>query len=265
MSAGTKPIGRPGLSVRPWRPVVTLASVVACAVLAAGALAGAVPFAVALILVSAFVVGGWVVLLNLPTPRGTAAVLASSAVVMVGCVLVSGRDGVSWLPAAIALSLIAEFGHQLGRRDGRPRLVESVSSTVAGIAVLASGVSMLPLAAYEGGPQVVLVLMVAAAVAAIADVAVRWKAPPLVGAVVAGGLGASAAAIGAAVLPSCGVPVLFAAAVGALAGSAGHLVRRVQAVLPYLYGRRAQLASAASSVLMLGVLANVAAWLGNTW
>lgn len=265
MPTGAPPTGRTALPVRPWRPVVTLTAIGVGAVLAGGAVAGLLPLAVALVLASALVVAGWVLLLNLPSPRGTASVLTASALVMVGVVLAAGTDGVRWLPAAVALSLIAEFGHQLGRRDGRPRLVESVSATVAGIAILASGVSMLPLARSAGGPETVAILMVAGSVAAVADVGTRWQAPPIVGALVAAGLGAVAAGAGAALVPACGVPVLSAAAVGALAGSAGHLVRRVQAVLPYLYGRRAQLASGAGSVLMLGVLVHVAAWLGGLW
>lgn len=265
MPIGAPATGRPALPTRPWRPLVTVTTFGVSALLAGGALAGVVPFAIVVMAASVLLVNGWVVLLNLPTPRGTASVLAASAVVMVGVVLVAGRDGMTWLPAAMALSLIAEFGHQLGRRDGRPRLVESVSATVAGIAVLASGVCMLPLLRDPGGAQTVAIVMGAGAVAALADVAVRWEAPPLVGALVAAGLGAAAAWAGAALLPASGVPVGSAAAVGALAGSAGHLVRRVQSVLPYLYGRRAQFASGAGSVLMLGVLAQVAAWLGNIW
>lgn len=265
MPTGAPPTGRTALPPRPWRPVVTLSAVLVGGLLAGSAAAGVLPLALALVMASALVVSGWVLLLNLPSPRGTAWVLTVSAVVMVGVVLVSGLDGVRWLPVAVALSLIAEFGHQLARRDGRPRLVQSVSATVAGIAIIASGVSMLPLSRFVGGRQIVAILMAAGAVAAIADVATRWRTPPIVGAVVAAGLGAVAAGTGAALVPASGVPVLSAAAVGALAGSAGHLVRRVQAVLPYLYGRRAQLASGAGSVLMLGVLAHVAAWLGTIW
>lgn len=265
MATGAPPTGRTALPLRPWRPVVTLTSLAVSALLAAGALAGSLPLAISLVVASALVVNGWVLLLNLPTPRGTSSILAASAVAMIAVVLVSGRDGVRWLPAAVALSLIAEFGHQLGRRDGRPRLVESVSATVAGIAILASGVSMLPLVADPGGRQIVAILMSAGAVAAFADMATRWVAPPIVGALVAAALGAVAAGVGAALVPSCGVPVVSAAAVGALAGSAGHLVRRVQSDLPYLYGRGAQLASGAGSVLMLGVLAHVAAWAGTIW
>lgn len=265
MPTGAPPTGRQALPVRPWRPLVTGTTIVVSLVLAGAALLGGVPLAIALVAASALLVNGWVLLLNLPTPRGTAAVLSVSAAVMVGFVLVAGMDGVTWLPAAVALSLIGEFGHQLARRDGRPRLVESVSATVAGIAILASGVSMLPLVLYAGGPQIIAILMVAGAVASLADVATRWQAPPIVGALVAAGLGAVVAGSGAALVPACGVPVLWAALTGALVGSAGHLVRRVQSVLPYLYGRRAQLSSGAGSVLMLGVLAHVAGWLGSIW
>lgn len=252
-------------SAPPWRPLTTAAAIIVSAVVAGCATFGVIPLAVAVAAAGALIVAGWVVLLNLPSPRGTATVLAASTAVMIGFVLVAGLDGLTWLPVAVALSLMAEFGHQLARRDGRPRLVDSVSATVAGIAVLASGVSMLPLVRYEGGPEIIVVVMVAAGVAALADVAVRWRIPAYVGALLAAVLGGCVAGVLTGWLDSSGVPMLAGVAVGAFGGSAGHLIRRVQSVLPYLYGRRAQWASGAGSVLMLGVLTHVAAWLGGVW
>ena len=97
-----------------------------------------------------------------------------------------------WVPAALAVSLIAAFLHQLLRRDGRPRLTESVAASAAGLAVIASGVSYIPLPQTLGGSQTLAVAMAGLGLAALADLAVpsaRLRAWALPLAMVIGGLG----------------------------------------------------------------------------
>ena len=81
------------------------------------------------------------------SPRGTTSVLAFGTVAAVLTGALTRTDPfLRWMPAALALSMLVAFLHQLLRRDGRPRLVESVVSVVTGLAVVVSGACLVPLA-----------------------------------------------------------------------------------------------------------------------
>jgi hypothetical protein len=91
---------------------------------------------------------GWPALLDLPSPRGTTAtVTAGGAAAALAVALTHDEPRLQWLALALAGAVVAEFVHQLLRRDARPRLVESVTGTVAGVVVLASLSSLLALPA----------------------------------------------------------------------------------------------------------------------
>src|SRR5450759_554276 len=94
------------------------------------------------------------------------------------------------MPAALAGSMIVAFLHQLARRDGRPRLVESIASTITAIAIVVSGASLVALPRTEHGAWVVAIASTAVAVSAVTDLAGgsrRWCVWLLPLAMLAGG------------------------------------------------------------------------------
>ena len=132
--------------MRTIRPAV--ATVALTAVLAGCGYAGTAFLAAAILLAVAGLAAGWGRLLALPHPRGSGAVVALSGVVAVVTAVVSaGRDHpLAPFAVILALSVLAAFGHELLRKDGRPRLVDSVTGTFAGevLAVLGAGWLLLP-------------------------------------------------------------------------------------------------------------------------
>jgi hypothetical protein len=197
---------------------------------------------------------GWPVLLGLPSRFGTTVVLVIAVVTCTTAAALSPSEPfLRWVPAALAVSLIAAFLHQLLRRDGRPRLTESVAASGAGLAMVASGVSYIPLPQTLGGSQTLAVAMAGLALAALADLAVpsaRLRAWALPLAMVAGGLG------GLLVALQSGRPhPATGALIGVLVAGTSHAVRRILAVLPSMVSARSQLVSGATSVLLCGVVA----------
>jgi len=134
--------------------------------LAGSAYAGRPVLVVAVVLCGAVLAAGWAPLLDLPSPRGTTTVVAlggSLAAVAVG--LTTVEPLLEWLSPALAAAVVGEFVHQLARWDGRPRMVESVCGSVAGVAVLGSLASVVALPASPLGAQGVLVWALPVAVA----------------------------------------------------------------------------------------------------
>ena len=214
------------------------------------------PFLVALAVALAglVVAWGWAPLLGLPSPRGTSAVLAVGVAASVGAAALTTDDPfLDWIPAALAVSLIGAFLHQLLRRDGRPRLTESVAGSGAGLAILSMGVAYIPLPRTLGGSETLAAAMAALALSALADLATAsrrlrpWALPI---AMVLGG--AAATVVG--LLDGRPDPA-SAALIGVLVAGIAHATRRVIAVLPTMASARSQLVSGASSVLMCGVVA----------
>ncbi|ACQ81660.1 conserved hypothetical protein [Beutenbergia cavernae DSM 12333] len=104
---------------------------------------------------------GWAMLLGLPAARGTIVVLVGATLAAFGAVLVGGD--LRYLAVVMALGVGAAFVHELARRDGRPRLVESLAGTVTGLAVVCSGAGWAAL-----GPGVIEVALVLCAAIALA-------------------------------------------------------------------------------------------------
>lgn len=142
-------------------------SAVVGATIALAAFAGVWVATAAVLLAVMLLAWGWPSLVDLPSPRGTTSILAfGGAGAAVSVALSSNEPRLEWLALALAASVIAEFTHQLARRDGRPRLVESVSGTVAGVVLLASLSAVLALPATRGTATAVLT-WAAAVVAAL--------------------------------------------------------------------------------------------------
>jgi hypothetical protein len=130
---------------------------------------------------------GWPRLLSLPTARGGSLVIALVALAAVVVVRVSTFGD---LAVVMGLAVVAAFVHQMLRRDGRPRLVESVAGVVSGTVVVVSASGWL--AVEEGVVSAELVVTAAAAIAAAAAVTALNAATRLVAAlatVVGGAVG----------------------------------------------------------------------------
>lgn len=155
--------------------VTAVASVALAGLLALAAAAGAPLLLAATLLVGLAVAVGWAPLLALPSPRGTTALVAGTSGVAVAVVASTrGEPALRWLPAVMALGVLAAFGHQMLRRDGRPRLVESVSGALVGQVVVlmsATWVAVPPLVGHRG--ELVLVAATGLAAAGVAT-ALPW-------------------------------------------------------------------------------------------
>jgi len=254
-AAAAKPVTLP-VPEMPVQPLVTVAVVALAGLLTITAFAGPLMIALAVALAAGVMSWGWAGLLGLPSPRGTTLVLVVGSAGAIGTVLATVDDPfLAWMPAALAGSMIVAFLHQLARRDGRPRLVEAVASTITAIAIVVSGASLVALPRTEHGPWVVAIASAAMAVSAVTDLAggsrrlCAWLLPMamLAGGAVAIPVGNLAGAVGWGA----------AALLGVLAAGVSHAVRRVLATLPAISGARSQLASACASVLTGGVVVYV--------
>lgn len=156
---------------RPAPALITAASAVLVGV---AAYAGTATLVAALLLGTVAVAGGWAALLNLPTPRGSTAVIAlGGAVATTAAALTDDSAHLRWLPGVLAVTVLVEFAHQLLRRDMRPRLVESVTGVVSGVVVVAFGAGWLA-ALYDDGGDGVVLLGSAGALAAGLATGLPW-------------------------------------------------------------------------------------------
>ncbi len=251
------PPGTPPLVAPPVvRPLVPLAVVAYSGLLVLAVLAG-VPFAAAAVALGAGVLAwGWAGLLGLPSPRGTSFVLGVGTVATVLTASLTRDDPfLRWVPAALAVSMVVAFLHQLLRRDGRPRLVESVASVITALALIVSGSCLVPLPRTAAGGSVMAVAGAAVAVCALVDLLARvprLRALLLPVALVAG----TAAAVGVAAAAG-GVSLAAAAVLGLGTAAVSAALRAVLGALPTMSGPRSQLACASASVLGCGVVVYV--------
>ena len=247
----------PPVPEMPQQPLVTVAVIALCALLTITAFAGPVLVGATVALAAGIIAWGWPGLLGLPSPRGTTFVVAVGAAAAIGTVLATrGEPFLEWMPAALAGSLIVAFLHQLARRDGRPRLVESIASNITAIAIVVSGATFVVLPRTEDGAWVVALALSAVAVSAATELAgasMRLRAWLLPVGMLAGGL--TSLAVGLLLDAAAWGPAVL---LGGLAAAVSHAVRRVLAVLPSISGARSQLVSACASVLTVGVVVYVA-------
>lgn len=158
-------------------------------VVAAAAYLGPTWLAVAAVALVVLLAAGWPDLLGLPSPGYTRLVVALGGI---GAVAVTtftrGEPVLRHLPIVLAMSVVLAFLAEMLRRDGRTRLVDSVSGTVSGAVVATACAAWVAVGRSEAGAALVVTCAVALAVAAAVS------ALPL------GAWGASAAAVGAAVV-----------------------------------------------------------------
>jgi hypothetical protein len=258
----TEPILLPTRGVRVW---TAAAAVLAPAMVGLGWVAGPVPGVSVVVLLVAVLAWGWPPLLGLPGSRGSGAVLVvGGAASLAAVTLTRSEPRLRWLALAVAGALLGAFVHQLARRDGRPRLVDSVSGEVAGVVLLASLSTVGALPDSPVGPDGVLVW--AAAVAAALVTQVRSTSPVMVpvgvlagaaGGAVAGAVaGAASGALAAGTSAGVGpVPGLVA---GAFVAGVAVMVQRLLTPLPAAVRGPGWLAVAVAPVAASGLVGYVA-------
>jgi hypothetical protein len=234
-----------------------LASVALAAVIAVtGYVTPPLLLAVAVALVALVLGLGWPGLLDLPAPTGTTMVvtLTGWAAAALGSQVADVTRPLAPFTALLALGLLISFGHELSRRGGRPRLVESLTGTVSGqvVALLGGGWLLLP-ATRTGTAAIAAVAaaVVGARLAALLPVpaaAAGWVA------LAVGSLTGSAAAVVAS--PERFMSLL--PAVVCVAGVTAGLDRLLVGIAVHR-GRQAVLAAAAAPVLAAGTVGYVVA------
>lgn len=227
-----------------------VAAACAATIVAAAAYLGLVPLAAAAGLLAVGVAVGWPSLLNQPAPGGSRLVIGLAGVGAVGVVAATdGEPALRHLPVVLAMAIVLAFLAELLRRDGRERLVESLSGTVSGIVVAVSCAGWVAAGEIDAGTSLVLTCAVALAVASAVSVLPLpgwWNSLVVVLVAVAAG-----AAVGAT------VPGL-SLATGLWTGAVtGLLVASLHMLLDQLPGleRRATAASvAALPIAVAGIL-----------
>lgn len=270
--------------VQPPSVGLVLSTVGLAAVVGLCVAAGPVLAAGAVAVVGSVLAWGWVVLLDLPSPRGVIGVVAGAAVGSAGLAAVRLDEPLlRWVPVGLALGLIAAFAHQILRTDGRSRLTYGLAGTVSGVVVVGAGVPWVGVAVPPGGRWLAGMALLGVVVAVLTELAARWpRMVPfvvLLGALVAAGLAAlvsgpvwsawfagsvgpagsvgsavavasvgSAGPLGSAVSARLAMELSAGAAV--LGAFVSQSVRRVMAPAPGARSVRAELAIAAASVLV---------------
>lgn len=234
------------------RVQLTLEVLVVTVMLGIAAAASPVLLAVGLAACSGVIAWGWAGALALPTPKGTFGVLCLGGLALVVAGLArEAAPLLGWMPAAAALSMIAAFLHQLLRRDGRPRVVESVSAVVLALAVVGTGVLLVPASRTDLGIALVVGALAAAAASSLTDLlgTVQAARPWLTPVALLAGAGAASGV--ALVLDA---PVLIWVLLGVASAALSHASRAVLDPLPTMAHPRPRLVAAIVSVMAVGLV-----------
>lgn len=164
----------------------SVTAVAAAAVATAGYL-GALGIGAVVLLLALVFAAGWPKLLGLPTAHGGSIVIAASAIAAFGVVRLRSFSD---LAMVIALAVIAAVIHQMLRRDGRPRLVESLSGIVTGAVVVISASGWA--ATETDGELVVLAAATITGAALVTSLPLKAGLTGLLAAVVGSLIGAGA-------------------------------------------------------------------------
>lgn len=225
------------------RAVVTAA---VATLVAAAAFFGELPLVGVAVLLAAVFAAGWPVLLSLPSPVGSAVVVALAGVGAVLAVTATrGEPFLRELPIVLALAVLLAFVNELARQDGRLRLVESVTGTVTGVLIVTAAAAWVASGRTPGSTSLVVTGAAALAVGAA------------VSAVPLGGWTGAAVTSGAAVLAGGAVGVVMPALTvlpGVVLGLAtGILVAALHVLFDRTPARTHRLAALAAVVLPVSV------------
>ncbi|MGL4743023.1 MAG: hypothetical protein ACRCXL_01345 [Dermatophilaceae bacterium] len=237
------------------RPAVVGSTAAMCALLVLAVVVDAVLLAAGLAWVGLVLAWGWPGLLGSSSRFGSTLAIGATAVLAPAAAALPDQPYLRWVPAAMTVGLALMFGHQLVRRDGRPRLTDSIAVTSLALAVVAVGAAWVPLVRDERSAGLAAVAFVAVGAGSLADLGagVGVIRPWLLPAAMA--LGGVAAVVATSLLAAPGTGP--AALLGFLVAAVSHAIRRVLCVLPAVAALRGQIAVAAAGVLAPGVVAYV--------
>jgi len=231
-------------------------SMAMAALLAVAGYAGPTLLAAALVLVILGLAVGWAALLDLPHPAGTALTVAvtGGAALLVTRENLTAERPLGAVAGLMGFAVLAAFVHELLRRDGRERLVESVTGTLTGqvIAVIGSGWLLLPVTRL--GDRGVLLTAVAVGVAGVVS-ALPWPLRFAAWAALAAG-GAAAVAVSRSLVP---VEPARGAAIGALVAGVTVALTRMLGAEPTMKRTWALFAAALAPVAAAGAVGYAAA------
>ncbi|MEO7234049.1 MAG: hypothetical protein ABIW80_01610, partial [Lapillicoccus sp.] len=251
MSVRTDPSGEP-----PSGPAFLAAAgsgVALALLLGLSAYAGGVLTALATAFTAVVMVWGWASLTGAPSARSATLVTGVGVLgICVTVVLTRTEPHLVWVPAALAVSVVAAMLHQVLRRHGRPRLTEGLASSVSALAITACGAPLISLPGEARGDRWVAVAMSAVAVAAVLVVALRRRGTAPWVALATGVAGTGVAVLAAGLVT--GLPLLGAAILGLLVSAVAHSLLRVLLDLPGAVRAQAAVSVGAASVLVVGVL-----------
>jgi len=240
-----------GILVRVSLSTRAVTTAVLAAAVAGAAFVGTLPLVGVAALLVLLLVVGWPRLTTSPASAGaTVVILAAGAGAAAIAWQTEGEPLLRHLPVVVAIALVLAFIAEMLRRDGRPRLVESVSATVAGAVVAVAASGWIATVRTVGGPELVVTAAVAIAVAAAVSatpIARGW-----VGALAAVAVAALAGAGAGAVVPD--VEPLTGLVAGATAGLGVAALRILVERLPQVASFRAGLAAATTPVAVCGML-----------
>lgn len=234
------------------RAVLTAA---AAALVAVAAYGGRIPVVLAAGVLALVVAVGWPVLLDLPNRLGTSVVIALSGVgAVVTVAATQDRPVLRGLPVVVAVAVGLAFVNELARRDGRLRLVESVTGTVTGVLVATAAVGWIAAEHSIGGDSPAVTGAVALAVAAAVSAIPLGTWP---GAVLTTVAAVAAGSVLGTALPEQGAVAggVLGLAIGVLVASLTVLFDRV----PALERRTAAVAAVVVPVSVSGILVYVVA------
>ena len=234
------------------RPATVAATIALAALLVLGVVTDPVLLAVALAFTTLVLAWGWPRLLGSSSRFGSSFAIGATGVLVAAATAVTDdQPYLRLVPAALAIGLGLMFGHQIVRRDGRPRLTESVGVTSFGLALVAVGSAWMPLSRSgratdlaRGGPR-----RPGRVLARRPRRRVR-EGPPVDA---AARDGARRCRRRSSPRPSPAAPARpRAALVGLLVAGVAHALRRALAVLPGIGSLPAQLAAGAAGLLVPG-------------
>lgn len=232
------------------RAVVT--AVLATAVAVAGYFGG-LPLSITAAVLAIALGIGWPALAGLPFAPGSATVVALGGVGAVAVVhLTDNPPYLRYLPVVFAAAILLAFINELLRRDGRTRLVESVSGTVAGTAVAVAVAGWVAIGRTPDGEPIAVV---GALALAVGSVVVVLHLAPWIGALVTAGTAAGAGALGGFLLP--GIDPLAGAILGVAVGILVATLHALFDQLPSLERRLPSLAAVTLPVTVTGILVYV--------
>ncbi len=203
------------------------------------------PLVVAAALTVGLLAAGWPRLVSLPVTTGPGVVIALCGLASLAVVVVTGSvDGVA---VVVGLGVATAFVQEMLRRDGRPRLVESVAGSFAGSTASVSAAMWPALGSSRAAVAVVVTAAAAlAAGAACTALPFRGRVTAPLATVVAGAAGLLAGSL----LPDVGSVV--GGATGLVAGVLTSTVHVVLGRLPASQRTLPALAAAALPPMLAG-------------